>query len=89
VRVRRGKTTAFVCVDIAGGATGSALRVAAARALGAPVLLFKPGNGGVPLDDGSTLSGQGVGVDDLVIACFRMHGSDSEWETPGVAKGAC
>jgi hypothetical protein len=85
VRVRRGKKTAFVCVDIAGGATGSALRASAAIALGAPVQLLSASTG-EEIQDDVLLSEQGVAVDDLVLAVFLVPGSSTEWELPMTAK---
>lgn len=88
VRVRRGATTAFVCVDVAGGAMGGALRGAAAAVLGfsddpAAVRLLRDGDRAAPLKDDVALSAQGVAVDNLVWAVCKS--AAGVWETPQAA----
>lgn len=84
VRVKRGKTTAFVVADVEGGATGLSLRQDSATALGvdlAELRLLRHNH--TPIDDGRSLAEQGVVNTEVVCAVFR--GADGEWESPYVA----
>jgi hypothetical protein len=91
VRVRRGMTTAFVSVDVTGGATGGALRAAAARALCVPgdaaALRLVRDAGRVPLSDAEPLNAQGIAVDDLILAVCTAGSGESEPLEPVAALG--
>lgn len=85
VRVRCGAKTAFISVDVRGGATGEILRCAAAEALGldGTLGLLRDVDRESPLDDGAALSAQGVAVDDLIWVVRK--GPTGQWEVPRTA----
>lgn len=85
VRVRCGAKTAFVSVDVRGGATGETLRSVAAEALGleSTVGFLRDVDRDSPLKDGIALSAQGVAVDDLIWVIRK--GPSGQWEAPRTA----
>lgn len=88
VRIKRARLTAFVSVDIEGGATGETLLVEAARVLCITpdrlrLLRIQRHQGFVLLDDRSTLSDQQVGNDDVIAAA--VQDDDGTWDTPAVS----
>lgn len=80
--------TAFISVDVRGGATGDTLRSAAAEALGldGTVGLLPDGDRDSPLEDGIALNAQGVAVDDLIWVVRK--GPSGQWEPPRAAPEA-
>lgn len=80
VRVRRASTTAFICLDLSGGASLATLIKASAHALGlsCEVRLVRDTDRGAPLELEGTLVEQGVGVGDLLLALCRDDLGD--WE---------
>jgi hypothetical protein len=84
VRVRRGRVTAFVTVDLNDRSGCKALCDRAARALSVddPTRLhLVRGQSHALLDGETALAEQGVKNDDVLIAVFMVDGSD-EWESP-------
>jgi hypothetical protein len=90
VRVRRGRVTAFVTVDLNDRSGCKALRDGAARALSVddPTRLRLVRRQSLaPLDGETALAEQGVKNDDVLIAVIRVDGSD-EWESPDASDPA-
>lgn len=70
VRVRLGKVTAFVCIDVNGGARGDALRSAAGHAFGISNIdgySLVRSRDQAPIDEDISLARQGIAVDELIL----------------------
>lgn len=91
VRVKRGRTTAFVVIDVEGGAMAGELRAKTAHMLRVPMeglrLCCMSGKDGAKLpdgprvlEDGVALREQGVVVDGVVCAVFKADAD--QWEQP-------
>lgn len=85
VRVKRHKTTAFVVVDIDGGATGGELRAKAAHAFGVrldDIQLRHADADFTAIEDRLALRNQGVSVDGIL--CAVLKNGNGQWETPHI-----
>lgn len=86
VRVKRGKSTVFIAIDLEGGATGQALQEVAARVMDVTDLsnlrLLRESDYAVLLDN-VPLADQDISNDDVVVAVLRQSDTD-EWEAPDV-----